>query len=314
MSKLAYLYNELFEQHNPGQYHPESPDRVKAINQFLEDKGFFQKAAQIHPDPVDAQELQIIHSPAHINLVMDAQGKDQVVLDSGDTVTNQYSVDAALTALGAAKKAVELVMNENYDQAFACVRPPGHHAESDRPMGFCLFNNAAFAAQYAKSFNKIKKVLIVDWDVHHGNGTEQIFYQDPNVFYFSLHQYPFYPGTGRAGDQGKDSGEGFNLNIPLAAGNGDAVYIQEFEKGLRKIEEVFKPDLIVISAGFDAHPNDTLGSMQVSDEGFYKMTEMLTYFAHRYCQGKIVSFLEGGYNLQALASSVYQHLSCLLKH
>ena len=314
MGKLAFLYHPLFQQHNPGEGHPERPERVGRILEFLKEKGFWDHPVHFAPQDIDPYFLELVHSKEYIKFVENHRGVDYAVLDGGDTTVNEYSVDAAYKAAGAATLAVDLIFEEHFDKVFAAVRPPGHHAEKERAMGFCLFNNVAIAARYALQRKEVDKILIIDWDVHHGNGTQHIFYEDDKVFYLSLHQFPFYPGTGRADETGHGRGEDFTLNIPLSAGADDTIYVQKLEDALEQIAQRMTPDLILISAGFDAHVNDPLGGMQVTDSGFYKMTESTAHFAQKYCNGRVISFLEGGYNLDALASSVYRHLSCLLKH
>jgi len=314
MGKLAFIYHPFFKQHNPGEGHPEQPRRVERIMEFLKEKGFWDRPVHFTPEAIDSHFLEFVHSSEYIKLVESYRGADYAVLDGGDTTINEYSVDAAFTAAGAAALAVDLVFEEHFDKVFAAVRPPGHHAEKNRAMGFCLFNNVAVAARYALQRAEVKKILIIDWDVHHGNGTQHIFYEDDTVYYLSLHQFPFYPGTGRADERGRGPGEEYTLNIPLSAGADDATYVQKLENALELVAERMTPDLILISAGFDAHVDDPLGGMRVTDSGFYKMTELVSHFAQKFCNGRIISLLEGGYNLDALALSVYRHLSCLLKH
>lgn len=314
MAKLAYIYHELFEKHDPGSGHPESPRRVQSIQNHLQKTGFLNKVEVFSSPAVSREHLQRVHLPEYIDFVLEKSGVRQAVLDTGDTVINEYSVDAALHAAGAAVKAVDLIFKESFDKIFAAVRPPGHHAERSGAMGFCIFNNIAVAARYAQTYENVNKVLIIDWDVHHGNGTQQAFYNDPDVLYFSIHRSPFYPGSGREDETGEGEGKGFNLNYPIRMGLGDTEYIQLLEDGLARAEKLMKPDLILISAGFDAHEADPLGGMFVTDRGYYKLTEMIARFAQKHCQGRVISFLEGGYNLDALSSSVAKHLQCLLKH
>ena len=314
MGKLAFIYHPLFEKHNPGAGHPERPQRVTHIVNYLQLKGFWDKASHFTPPDAEAAQVELVHTETYRQFVEKHRGVEQGVLDGGDTIVNEYSVDAAFAAAGAAIQAVDLILNDHFDKVFAAVRPPGHHAEADQAMGFCLFNNVALAARYAQQCGLAKKALIIDWDVHHGNGTQHIFYYDDTVFYLSLHQYPFYPGTGRVDEIGSAKGRGYTMNIPLSAGADDTVYIRKLEEALEQIASRFEPDLVLISAGFDAHIDDPLGGMRVTDSGFYKMTEMAAHFAQKYSNGRVISLLEGGYNLDALALSVYRHVSCLLKH
>lgn len=314
MGKLAYIYHPTYTLHDPGAGHPECPARLKSIQSFLEHNGFLNRVEQFQPEAADRTILGLVHLKSYLDLLDKNQGIDYAVLDAGDTIVNQYSVDAALLSAGAAVKAVDLVSLGGFDKAFAAVRPPGHHAEAGQAMGFCLINNIAVAAAYALHTKQYRRVLIIDWDVHHGNGTQHIFYDRNDVFYLSLHRYPFYPGTGKKDEIGTGDGQEYTMNIPLNSGMDDTVYINQLDSALVKIEKKFEPDLILISAGFDAHEMDPLGGMQVTDEGYYKMTELAARFAQKHCAGKIISLLEGGYNLSALASSVHQHLNCLLKH
>jgi acetoin utilization deacetylase AcuC-like enzyme len=219
--------------------------------------------------------------------------------------------DAALMAVSGLLTAIDEVMAGRLRNGFCAVRPPGHHAESTRAMGFCIFNNIAIGARYLQLHHQCKRVFIIDWDVHHGNGTQNSFYADPSVFYFSTHQYPFYPGTGSAKERGVDDGEGFTVNCPLSAGAGDQEILRLFNKELSVAVSAFQPDFILISAGFDAHRDDPLASLQVTDDGFSEMTHIVKGLAETYCGGRVVSCLEGGYDLAALARSVGRHLEVL---
>ena len=314
MGRLAYIAHPYFEKHNPGSGHPERPERLAAINSYLDRKGFWPRVQKLQPESIDSELLKLNHDPEYIDFILKQKGKERVVLDGGDTVLSTFSVEAALLAAGAAVRSVEAVFREDFDKVFAAVRPPGHHAEREQAMGFCVFNNIAIAARYAIQQKYAQKILIVDWDVHHGNGTQHAFYDDDSVFYFSIHQYPLFPMTGLKSEIGEGKGKGFTRNIPLPYGRGDDEYIVLLERSLEEIGQKFAPDLVLISAGFDAHKEDPLGGMQVTTAGFYKMTELVSQFANRFCQGRIISFLEGGYDLNALAESVYRHLLCLLKH
>ena len=313
MAKLAYVYHPLYEKHFAGHGHPESPERLQTIRKFLEKKGFFEHNPPIIPEPASIDQVALVHNRNYIQSIVSLEGVDHHVLDIGDTVLSEYSVAAALLAAGAAIKAVDLMYEEKYDKVFAAVRPPGHHAENDHARGFCIFNNIAIGARYAQQKGWAENILIIDWDVHHGNGTQNTFYEDPSVFYFSMHQYPFFPGSGAASERGRGAGDGYTLNIPLKPGHGDNDYLQLFENALQSIKQSFPADLVLISAGFDAHESDPIGGMRVTTAGFYKMTEIVSRFAGKHCQGRIISLLEGGYHYQALAESVYQHLNCMAK-
>jgi len=230
-----------------------------------------------------------------------------------DTTMSPGTLRAAYLAAGGAINAVDAVMNQQVDQVFCALRPPGHHAEPNRAMGFCFFNNVAIAARYAQKHHGLRRVLIVDWDVHHGNGTQNSFYEDASVFYFSIHQFPHYPGTGAQDQSGEGAGKGFTMNIPLPVGCGDEEYREIFERILIPEADRFVPDLILISAGFDAHKDDPLAGIQVTAKGFGYMTEALARLADRHCSGRLVSMLEGGYNIPALKNSVKSHLSALIR-
>lgn len=314
MSRLAYINHPLFEAHDPGAGHPESPQRLKTLQAFLEKKGFLRTVSQVQARPASPETVSLNHDPAYIDFILQNKGLEHRIVDHGDTVLSADSVEAAFLAAGAGTQGVDLIFDEGYDKVFAAVRPPGHHALFDRAMGFCIFNNIAVAARYALQFKNLQRVLIIDWDVHHGNGTQDAFYHDSSVFYLSLHQFPFYPMSGRQGETGAGKGAGFTRNIPLAAGSGDDKYVQALEGALADLEKSFQPQLILISAGFDAFDKDPIGGMNVTEQGFYKLTEITARFAQRHCAGRIISFLEGGYHLQGLAGCVYKHLQCLLKH
>lgn len=314
MAKVAYLFDPIFLEHNPGTGHPEHSGRLQAINTYLERKGMFHKVARPTFAAAERRQLQLVHHTEYINRVMAERGKDGVVLDIGDTRLSGASVDAALKAAGAAVAAVDLVFGQDFDKVFAAVRPPGHHARPASAMGFCIFNNIALAAAYALKQDSQRRILIIDWDLHHGNGTQEMFYASNKVFYLSLHQAPFFPLTGKADECGDGHGEGFTINIPLTAGTGDNEYLAAFEEALQHIEKKISPDLVLISTGFDAHSQDPIGGLLLSDDAFYKLTEISARFAQRHANGRIISFLEGGYNTAVLARNTYRHLQCLLKH
>jgi len=309
---LAYIYSPLFQKHNPGGGHLERPERLKAIESHLKETDLWEKLQHYQPTVAKNKEITLAHNKQLVEYNIAQKDKSYFVLDGGDTVLSKHSIDAALQAVGSGITAVDLIFNQKkHSKAFAAVRPPGHHAEYNQSMGFCVFNNIAIAASYAIEKKYIKKALIIDWEVHHGNGTQDIFYNRNDVFYYSIHQSPFYPGTGAANETGANAGEGYTLNIPLHAGQKDDVYIEVLKESLKKIENSFSPDLVLISAGFDAHQDDLLGQMQVSEFGFAKMTEIVVALAEKHCQGKIISMLEGGYDLSGLSSSVYEHLKSL---
>lgn len=307
---VAYISSPLYQDHFPGINHPEKPQRLQAIELFLKQHALWNKLEHITPNKATKKDVLLAHSNDLTEYNLLQRGKN-VALDV-DTILNEHSIDVSLLACGAGKQAVELLYNKNqFKKIFAAVRPPGHHAEYNRSMGFCIFNNVAIAAAYALEKKYVKKLLIIDWDVHHGNGTQQIFYNRDDVFYFSIHQSPLYPGTGTASETGADRGMGFTLNRPLPSGSDDITYQQVMETSLKEIDEYFTPDLVIISAGFDAHKNDPIGGMKVTEHGFSVMTQQVVDFAEKNCEGKIISMLEGGYDLDGLSSSIYHHIKTL---
>jgi acetoin utilization deacetylase AcuC-like enzyme len=259
---------------------------------------------KVKPRPATREEIEMVHSPAYIDLIASTAGKPYFRLD-GDTSTCAKSYEAALLAAGGLLELIKVVMQGKLNNGFALVRPPGHHAERDKAMGFCLFNNVAIGAHYALKNFSLQRILIVDWDVHHGNGTQHSFYEDPRVLYFSTHRYGFfYPGTGAATEVGKGKGEGFNVNVPLSTGTSDTEYGNIFEKFLKPIALEYQPQLILVSAGFDIHYNDPLGGMEVSEKGFARMAQILMEIAEATAQGKLAFTLEGGYDVVGQMRSV----------
>lgn len=310
----GYLFDPIYLDHDTGAYHPEAAERLVAIDRHLEETGLKKELATIVRKE-NAAEIERaifeVHSSRHLSLIrrmVPSQG--QVYLDA-DTPISPGSLPAAYAAVGGILAATDAVAGGRVSNAFCAIRPPGHHAESGRAMGFCLFNSVAIAARYAQRCHDLSRVAIVDWDVHHGNGTQEIFYSDPTVLYFSVHQYPFYPGSGAAEERGAGEGEGTTINSPLPAGCGDREYLAIFERVLAPALEEFRPDLILVSAGFDAHRDDPLASMRVTEEGYREMSRIVRSLAETLCGGKIVSALEGGYNLDALPRSVEEHLKVL---
>ncbi len=298
---VLLLYDEAMLRHDPGQAHPEQPARLGAVHHALTENPV-PGARWGVPKPATRESIERIHSAAHIDRVESVRGQT-AALDV-DTVVSPGSVEAAYLGVGAAIDAVTAVVNGDAQRAFALVRPPGHHAEHDRAMGFCLFNNIAIAAAHARDRLGCERILIVDWDVHHGNGTQQAFYGDPNVLFFSTHQHPLYPGTGASDEVGAADGTGYTVNVPLPPGFGDAEYTAIFQQILVSIADSFAPDLVLVSAGFDAHRDDPIGSMEVTDAGFAFLCAMVRDIADRHANGRLALILEGGYNAPALARSV----------
>ena len=307
-SKVGLVYNPIFLEHDTGD-HVENSQRLVSIMSLLDRSGITQKATAIPTRPATMEELLSVHSDRHIATVERTSQKGGGWLD-GDTVMAPPSYEAALHAAGGLIEAVDTVLQGNTGSAFALVRPPGHHATQNRAMGFCLFNNIAVAARSA--LKRVDRVLIVDFDVHHGNGTQDMFYEDPCVLYFSTHQYPHYPGSGDVDETGSGSGKGTTVNVPFPALCGDEEYLRALNEVLVPAARRFRPQLIMVSAGYDAHWADPLASMQVTTTGYAQMTAILKDLASELCQGRIVFTLEGGYDLSALSQSVKSTIETLM--
>jgi len=308
--KVGLVYEPIYLKHNTGQ-HVENARRLEETVALLEKSGVRQQLVEVPPEPASVEDLSPVHSAEYISQIESRAGAGGGWLD-GDTVMSSASYEVALYAAGGVIKATDGVMRGEIDSALALVRPPGHHATRSRAMGFCLFNNVAIAAKHAVNNYHLDRILIADFDVHHGNGTQETFYSDPKVLYFSTHQYPFYPGTGSLEEVGAGGGEGATVNVPLPAWCGDEEYLQVFQEILTPIARRFQPQLILVSAGYDAHWADQLSLMQVSIAGFAQMVSILKGLASELCQGRLVFTLEGGYHTQALAYSIKATLEVLL--
>ena len=309
--QTGLLYSSRYTQHLTGDAHPEKPERVSYVYSQLAKGSALKDMILLEPHPAALEWMEEIHSPEYIRRVQQTCEAGFPVIDSPDTGVSRDSFEVARLAAGGALDLVSAVMEGKIANGFALVRPPGHHAERKIALGFCLFNSVAVAARYLEKRYGLRRVLIVDWDVHHGNGTQNAFYEDPTVFYFSVHQYPFYPGTGAREETGSGAGRGTTLNIPLPAGSGDDIYLESMEQIFYPRALNFRPDFVLVSAGFDAHRDDPLAQMEVTSEGYGVMTEMVKAVARECADGRIVSLLEGGYHLPALAECVETHLRSL---
>jgi len=303
------VYDPAYLQHRTGR-HPENADRLRKIIEALEDDpALWDSLVKISPRPVEDQDITRCHSSRLIDHLHNLCESGESFVDM-DTVICPDSYEVSRLAAGAVVASVDAVMTGQVGSAFALVRPPGHHATPGSAMGFCLFNNAAIGARYAQARYGVERVAIIDWDVHHGNGTQDIFYRDASVFYFSTHQYPYYPGTGSLEERGEGEGEGFNLNIPLGAGTEARLHRQVFVQGLDIIEEKLPPDLVIVSAGFDSRRDDPLGGLMLEDSDFRDMTRQVLEMADKH-SARVVSVLEGGYNLSTLGQTVKTHIEAL---
>jgi acetoin utilization deacetylase AcuC-like enzyme len=308
------VYDEQYLRHNPGEWHPERPARLEAIIQRLQETGLLEEVILIRPYPAPLPWIERLHDPEYVKRFQQACEKGHSIFGVPDCGISPESYDIALLAVGGVFAAIENVMNGTVHNAFCAVRPPGHHAERGKAMGFCFFNNIALGAAYLLENFGLERVAIIDWDVHHGNATQHMFESDPRVFYLSLHEDPYtcYPGTGHSSERGKGKGEGFNLNLPMPAGSGDEAYLKALkEQGLPRLKE-FAPQFVMISAGFDAHADDPLAHQNLSREAYREMGQLLLQLAEDSAGGRLISVLEGGYNLTVLADCVEDQLRLML--
>jgi len=302
MAQTAVVVDKEYLNHLPGEGHPERPERVKVLLDLAESLDPA-KFSLVPPLPAKRSDIEAIHGREHVDLIQSTSHHNRYALD-GDTITCRDSFAVGLLAVGGFIRVLDAIASKDCRNGFALVRPPGHHALRNRAMGFCLFNTMAIGAEYLKRAHGAKKILVMDWDVHHGNGTQDAFYADPSVMFISTHQYPYYPGSGAANETGVGAGAGFTINIPLPAGCADAEYAQVFHDVVVPAVEKFAPDWILVSAGFDPHQRDPLGGMSVTTEGFGQMASCLLALAAKFTDGKIAFLLEGGYDLAGLRGSV----------
>jgi acetoin utilization deacetylase AcuC-like enzyme len=306
----ALLLDPIYKQHVPGPGHPERPERYDAIVAALERQGLVKSLERIGVRPATEDEIAMCHPRDYIATVKRDVARGAHDLSTGDTSIGPKSLDVAVRAVGGVLNAVDAVMEDRVKNAFCAVRPPGHHATPTRGMGFCIYNNIAIGARYAQKKYGAQRVLIADWDVHHGNGTQDIFYTDGSVFFFSTHQSPWYPGTGDAGETGEGKGKGTTMNCPLPAGAHKEI-VDAFRQKLIPAADSFKPDLVMISAGFDSRLGDPLGRFRLTDDDFADLTRMMLDIAEKHASGRVVSVLEGGYSLDGLAAAVTAHITTL---
>jgi acetoin utilization deacetylase AcuC-like enzyme len=313
MSKAGLVFDDRMILHDPGPEHPESPDRFRALKRVFNEMKMRDRMTPIAPRMATEDDLHLVHTRHYLEVVKHDVRRKAISLSTGDTGLGQHSLECAELAAGMAMAAVDEVFTTQVKRAFAAVRPPGHHATASRGMGFCIFNNAAIAARYARKAYGVDRILIADWDVHHGNGTQDIFYSDPGVFFFSTHQWPWYPGTGAADETGDGAGVGTTMNCPFPAGSGKAEILGAFRKKLIPVMRDYKPELVILSAGFDSRRGDPLGRFTLGDGDFRELTSIALEIADSHCQGRVVSLLEGGYSLEGLTRAVAAHVETLVE-
>ena len=314
MNKTGFLYDERYQLHKTGRYHPEVPDRLPSVFKGIQEAGLLSKLIHIEACPADMKWIELVHDGQYVRRFKAVCGSGKSVFDSPDNQMCCETYETALLAVGGVIDVAGRVMRGELDNAFCAVRPPGHHAEVNKAMGFCYFNNVAIAARYLQNQWSIQRVGIVDFDVHHGNGTQHIFEQDPTVFYYSIHEHPSfaYPGTGREFENGKELGHGYTKNSPVLPGQGDDEYKRLLKRDLLPAFEKFKPEVILVSVGFDAHRDDDMSDMNVSTDGFSWIMQKVVDLARRYSKGRVISVLEGGYSLKRLPELAANHVQILL--
>jgi acetoin utilization deacetylase AcuC-like enzyme len=314
MRRTGYVYDDRYLLHDPGSWHPERPDRLRAIQASLKDSGILELLIQLKPYPAPLDWVERLHDPDYIRRFQEACRRGQEIFEVQDCGISPESYEIALLSAGGVMAAADAIMGDKADNAFCAVRPPGHHAERAQALGFCFFNNVALGAVYLLENFGLERVAIVDWDVHHGNGTQHLFEADPRVFYLSLHEDPqyCYPGTGYRREEGKGPGQGFTLNLPFPPYSGDQEYLEALRnEGLPRLRQ-FAPQFVMISAGFDAHAKDPLAQMNLTRRGYREMTRLVLDLAQESAGGRLITALEGGYNLEVLEECVADHLRILL--
>jgi len=311
MRRVGIVRDPLYIEHRTGVHHIEVPRRLEAIYAMIDESGLKERLVEIPPRYASLEEVEMVHEAGYVEKILDTAGEPLRYLDP-DTVTSEQSCRAAFLAAGGVLEAVRSVAARETDTAFAFIRPPGHHAERNRQMGFCLFNNEAIAAEYARRKLGLERVLIVDWDVHHPNGTQHIFEQSSRVLLFSSHRHPFFPGTGDSLEVGLGKGRGYSVNVPLPAQCDDSDFVLVYRRVLEPLAREFQPQMILVSAGFDAHADDPIGGMRMSENGFAALAHIVLSLADELCGGKSVFILEGGYDLGALRRSTRAVLETML--
>ncbi|MEJ2168251.1 MAG: histone deacetylase [Desulfobacterales bacterium] len=314
MNKTGFLYDDRYQQHKTGRYHPEVPERLARIYQGIQEAGLLSQLILLKAGPADLKWIELVHDRSYIQRFEAACRNGQCIFDSPDNQMCGQTYETAVLAVGGILDVVDRLMTGKLNNAFCAVRPPGHHAEVNKAMGFCYFNNVAIAARYLQNRYGIVRVGIVDFDVHHGNGTQHIFEGDSTVFYYSIHEHPSfaYPGTGREFESGKDFGYGYTKNTPVLPGQGDAEYKQLIQKDLIPAFEAFKPEVVLVSAGFDAHEDDDMSDIRLSTDAFSWIMRTVVAMAGQYSQGRVISILEGGYALKRLPELAANHVEILL--
>ncbi|MBA3009881.1 MAG: histone deacetylase [Proteobacteria bacterium] len=301
--KTGIVKGDIFLRHIPGDGCPDIPQRLNSLYRMLKDPDMKNLFVDVVPQKAPKEDMLLFHTPGYFEKIAETKGKDPIAF-TADTHASEHSFEAALYATGGLLTAITQVVAKTLDNAFAMVRPPGHHAEKSRAMGYCLFNHVAVGAFFARKHLNLSRILIIDWDIHHGNGTQHAFEKDPTVLFFSVHQAGLFPGTGSFTDTGSGPGEGYTINLPLPKGYGDAEYTAIFERLLGPVAQQFAPELILVSAGFDTHTDDPMGGMRMTADGFAGLTASVKKIADKVCQGKLVMSLEGGYNCEALSTSI----------